>query len=212
MDWVRRTLGGRAWRTCRSAAAAAPPWTTRSSRMIASGVAVSVAAGQRQHGRQGAGRLQLLAGPGAHRGDSRCHDQHRRAGFLFELRQLSWTYSHRAAASPPLGTPATRPPTRSAARRWPRRTLRASRRFCGRLIRAEVPPGFEPGMEVLQTSALPLGYGTESGQPGSNRRPQPWQGCALPTELCPRSRLCATAVVLLRSRAARPPNAKCSEH
>jgi hypothetical protein len=24
----------------------------------------------------------------------------------------------------------------------------------------EVPPGFEPGMEVLQTSALPLGYGT----------------------------------------------------
>jgi len=24
-----------------------------------------------------------------------------------------------------------------------------------------------------------------SGQPGSNRRPQPWQGCALPTELCP---------------------------
>ncbi len=25
----------------------------------------------------------------------------------------------------------------------------------------------------------------QSGQPGSNRRPQPWQGCALPTELCP---------------------------
>jgi hypothetical protein len=24
----------------------------------------------------------------------------------------------------------------------------------------EVPPGIEPGMEVLQTSALPLGYGT----------------------------------------------------
>ena len=23
----------------------------------------------------------------------------------------------------------------------------------------EAPPGFEPGMEVLQTSALPLGYG-----------------------------------------------------
>ena len=34
----------------------------------------------------------------------------------------------------------------------------------------EVPPGIEPGMEVLQTSALPLGYGTgKSGQPGSNR-------------------------------------------
>src|SRR5690606_19160702 len=54
---------------------------------------------------------------------------------------------------------------------------------CGR----EVPPGIEPGMEVLQTSALPLGYGTVSGQPGSNRRPQPWQGCALPTELCPQT-------------------------
>ena len=26
-----------------------------------------------------------------------------------------------------------------------------------------------------------------SGQPDSNRRPQPWQGCALPAELCPRS-------------------------
>jgi hypothetical protein len=25
--------------------------------------------------------------------------------------------------------------------------------------RLEAPPGFEPGMEVLQTSALPLGYG-----------------------------------------------------
>ena len=24
----------------------------------------------------------------------------------------------------------------------------------------EVPPGFEPGIEVLQTFALPLGYGT----------------------------------------------------
>jgi hypothetical protein len=26
-------------------------------------------------------------------------------------------------------------------------------------LRREAPPGFEPGMEVLQTSALPLGYG-----------------------------------------------------
>ena len=30
----------------------------------------------------------------------------------------------------------------------------------------EVPPGFEPGMEVLQTSALPLGYGTEERATG----------------------------------------------
>ena len=28
----------------------------------------------------------------------------------------------------------------------------------------EAPPGFEPGMEVLQTSALPLGYGAEFGR------------------------------------------------
>ena len=27
----------------------------------------------------------------------------------------------------------------------------------------EAPPGFEPGMEVLQTSALPLGYGAAVG-------------------------------------------------
>jgi hypothetical protein len=27
-------------------------------------------------------------------------------------------------------------------------------------LEVEVPPGFEPGMEVLQTSALPLGDGT----------------------------------------------------
>ena len=27
--------------------------------------------------------------------------------------------------------------------------------------------------------------GSWSGKPGSNRRPQPWQGCALPTELFP---------------------------
>jgi hypothetical protein len=30
----------------------------------------------------------------------------------------------------------------------------------------EVPPGIEPGMEVLQTSALPLGYGTEERATG----------------------------------------------
>ena len=65
----------------------------------------------------------------------------------------------------------------------------------------EAPPGFEPGIEDLQSSALPLGYGAnekgrrpgtpplievlESGKPDSNRRPSPWQGDALPTELFP---------------------------
>jgi hypothetical protein len=52
-------------------------------------------------------------------------------------------------------------------------------------------------MEVLQTSALPLGYGAvgtapdgrgrQSGTPGSNRRPSRWQRDALPTELVPHS-------------------------
>ena len=56
------------------------------------------------------------------------------------------------------------------------------------------------GFAVL---CLPLGYGAkekrgvvldaapprvaQSGKPDSNRRPQPWQGCALPTELFPRN-------------------------
>ncbi len=52
----------------------------------------------------------------------------------------------------------------------------------------EATPGIEPGIKVLQTSALPLGYVALkqwSGKRDSNSRPQPWQGCALPTELFP---------------------------
>ena len=50
----------------------------------------------------------------------------------------------------------------------------------------EAPPGIEPGMKVLQTSALPLGYGAIwSGKRGSNPPPLPWQGSALPNELFP---------------------------
>jgi hypothetical protein len=45
----------------------------------------------------------------------------------------------------------------------------------------EAAPGFEPGIKVLQTSALPLGYAaTESGRRDSNPRPPPWQGGVLP--------------------------------
>ena len=59
----------------------------------------------------------------------------------------------------------------------------------------EAPPGIEPGIKVLQTSALPLGYGAEyfkrrkkdcvfckkwSGRRDSNSRRSPWQGDALP--------------------------------
>ena len=43
-------------------------------------------------------------------------------------------------------------------------------------------------MKVLQTFALPLGYGTghkKSGRRDSDSRPPPWQGGALPTELLP---------------------------
>ena len=54
----------------------------------------------------------------------------------------------------------------------------------------EAPPGFEPGIRVLQTHALPLGYsavykGKWSGLRGSNSLPPPWQGGALPDELNP---------------------------
>ena len=42
------------------------------------------------------------------------------------------------------------------------------------------------GIKVLQTSALPLGYGAIwSGKRGSNPPPLPWQGSALPNELFP---------------------------
>jgi hypothetical protein len=58
-------------------------------------------------------------------------------------------------------------------------------------------PGFEPGTSASRTqrstglshapNCLSSPPDHPSGQPDSNRRPQPWQGCALPAELCPRS-------------------------
>ena len=48
----------------------------------------------------------------------------------------------------------------------------------------EAAPRFELGMEILQTSALPLGYAALenkwSGKRDSNPQPPPWQGGALP--------------------------------
>ena len=41
---------------------------------------------------------------------------------------------------------------------WPARQAPAGKLEILR-EKMEAPPGFEPGMEVLQTSALPLGYG-----------------------------------------------------
>ena len=69
----------------------------------------------------------------------------------------------------------------------------------GVVIFLEAPPGIEPGIKVLQTRALPLGYGAIwktgarclllfsfwSGRRGSNSLPPPWQGGALPDELLP---------------------------
>ena len=62
----------------------------------------------------------------------------------------------------------------------------------------EAPPRLELGIKVLQTSALPLGYGAIklientsvlsimwSGLRDSNSLPSPWQGDALPDELNP---------------------------
>ena len=36
----------------------------------------------------------------------------------------------------------------------------------------EAPPGFEPGMEVLQTSALPLGDGAYQDRPRTQKNPR----------------------------------------
>ena len=47
---------------------------------------------------------------------------------------------------------------------------------------------------------------TWSGKPGSNRRPQPWQGCALPTELFPHTTRFTVATVVGIAKARRPLN------
>ena len=75
----------------------------------------------------------------------------------------------------------------------PQSGLEAASERAKLLKRMEAPPGFEPGMEVLQTSALPLGDGAVrrdeataraergwSGKRDSNPRLRPWQGRTLP--------------------------------
>ena len=58
--------------------------------------------------------------------------------------------------------------------------------FCTRLKVVEAPSRIELEMAILQTAALPLGYGAIwSGKRGSNPPPLPWQGSALPNELFP---------------------------
>ena len=73
-----------------------------------------------------------------------------------------------------------------------------ARTFLCRLWRCH--PDSDRGMKVLQTFALPLGYGTMSanakaftikkwsGRRDSDSRPPPWQGGALPTELLPQKK------------------------
>jgi hypothetical protein len=54
----------------------------------------------------------------------------------------------------------------------PVRRQHLARTFKNHWERVEAPPGFEPGMEVLQTSALPLGDGADrelASDGGSNR-------------------------------------------
>jgi hypothetical protein len=56
--------------------------------------------------------------------------------------------------------------------RWVR-DLNPCTRICSPLPRLSANPPWR------------FGSPTPSGQRDSNSRPQPWQGCALPTELCP---------------------------
>ena len=55
------------------------------------------------------------------------------------------------------------------------------------LLRNTAPLAYCPARErTRQSRAAPPGFIVrQSGKPDSNRRPQPWQGCALPTELFP---------------------------
>ena len=81
--------------------------------------------------------------------------------------------------------------------------------FAGRCITTLLPrQGFCTALEQFVTNrlfAVPIKKkGSKaslrdwSGKRGSNSRPQPWQGCALPTELFPRNRLCRHAFTSTR--------------
>jgi hypothetical protein len=52
----------------------------------------------------------------------------------------------------------------------------------------EAPPGFEPGMEVLQTSALPLGYGAGRTWGGRSMRARLHGGAATAWQPSPQPR------------------------
>ena len=100
----------------------------------------------------------------------------------------------RRFSGPPGGTSVQDPPVTAA-----EPTTRAIQVKGLQSVRLEAPSGFEPEMEVLQTSALPLGDGAVrvsrgivppagrarggrkwSGKRDSNPRLRPWQGRTLP--------------------------------
>ena len=57
--------------------------------------------------------------------------------------------------------------------------------FAIRRITALLPRQTLPSWQKRGSKSFPFFAAIWSGKSGSNRRPQPWQGCALPTELFP---------------------------
>ena len=62
------------------------------------------------------------------------------------------------------------------------------------MFQLEAAPGFEPGIAILQTAALPLGYAAPekkwSGKRDLNPRLRPWQGRTLPLSYSRSAELC----------------------
>jgi hypothetical protein len=153
---------------CTSSSEGQQPCAERPSSISAA--VLRIAAGSALEGR---GPLNLLLGD---RALTTCRDAEIYRGSLFELRSDSRAFRSNKNRSRTQAQPI----------------------HANFLMNLEAPPGFEPGMEVLQTSALPLGDGAvrESRQPhigragseggrwsgkrDSNPRLRPWQGRTLP--------------------------------
>ena len=67
----------------------------------------------------------------------------------------------------------------------PRRELNPYDRCGSQDFKSCVSTSSTTGAVVKKNPVLLVKDGTLSGRPGSNRPPQPWQGCALPNELLP---------------------------
>ena len=97
-------------------------WTRRRTTSSTTGVATAVAAGNGDVLGRRRECLQLLARARSGRDDDQRHRQHRHEGLVGELRELRRPVRTGRRTSPPPGTRRTRRRTRSAARRWRRRT------------------------------------------------------------------------------------------